>query len=229
MTRGRESISVLVLSLALAIGWGSTAQAHQGWFVGGGFARVSAAGDLDGQSLFVSPDGTEAIVNGSLDPGLGFVIDGGYGFNPYIAFEAMVTESHHNATAGFGLSDSTANVTNTLLGIRLTYPASEQLDLFARIGLAGSTVKYTDYGFQGTTVGNIFTPTNSGNATFTGGGTGIGIGAEYFVDHLGIGLGLTRYNISFDQASGISFTGSLSPKLQENFTVLDLTFLYHFF
>lgn len=206
------------------------AQARPGWFVGGGLAQQSGSGDLDGKHAFTNSAGTTAIIAGELKPGTGFLIDGGYGFNKYVDFEIFSAVTSHKATSSVpGLGDTTATVGSALIGLRLTYPVmDDKLELFGRLGVSGHTVDYEDYALQGSTIGTTFVYTSKGKATFSGGGYGFGVGAEYQLEHVGFGLGYTQFQVKFDQAKGGGESGTLPSALNETLSLLDLTVLYHF-
>jgi len=227
----RGIVASLGLALAVVIGITATAQAHQGFWLGGGFGSMSASGDMNGSSsaFFTDASGTNAVEAGSLSSGTGLVLDIGYGFNKYLGIEYLFSQTHHSASSTVVGTDTTANVSTGLLALRVTVPLEEQhLELFGRVGLSSHSVTYADYGLQGFTSGNVFKETSSGSATFTGSGTGIGFGVEYFIDKVGLELGYTLFQANMNQASTSSFSGGLSPVLKENFGLVDLDVSYHF-
>ena len=206
---------------------GKDADARQGFWIGGGLASLSANGDLDGTNGAGAHDpitGT-SVVAGKLSSGSGVNLDIGYGFNPYLGVELLIAQTRHTASTDPSLPiakhDSTADVTTSFLGLRITIPAIEnKLDAFFRIGLSGHTVKYGDY--------TVDIAGNQSEATFSGSGTGVGFGAEYFIGHVGVGAGYTLFSAKIDQASGDGVTGTLSSPLHENFGLTDITVAYHF-
>ena len=215
--------------LALLAGAPEVAEARQGFFLGVGLAQQSAKGDLDGSHVVTNSAGTEALSDGSLDSGGGIALDIGYGFNNYIGVELMLAATSNTSSAP-GLPDTTAAVGSDLLGLRLTLPVGSALDLLARVGVSGHAVIYPDRAFQGTQSGGTFVASGpgKGNATFGGGGTAWGLGAEIFMGHVGLGLGWTEFTADINQASGGGISGSLPKTLHETFTVADLTVAYHF-
>jgi hypothetical protein len=201
------------------------AHARPGWFVGGGLARVTASGNLNSNAVFENADGTELIAAGGLQPGGGIVFDGGYGFNKYVAAEFMFVSSRHNATMPAVFPSSTATVTTDFLAVRGTYPLTDALEGFVRFGFSGHVVTYSNGSLTGN-VSGVFT--QSGPVTFGGSGIGLGVGAEYFIGHVGLGAGYTTYLARFNSATGQTQSGGLSETIAETISVLDFTALYHF-
>jgi hypothetical protein len=219
----RNSIRIGILVLGLAIGLAGGAQARQGGFIGVGLAGISASGDLDGNHVATDLT-TEVEVAGKLGSGGGLFLNGGYGANAYLGFEILFSASSHTATSNLGgpvPPSTTATVGLLLLGVRLTVPVSDNFDLFARLGIGSSVVTYKDYSIS--LLGGA-----NGNATFSGGATGYGLGMEFVGEHVGVEFGYTLFNASIDKASGTHLNGTFSPAIKETFSVADLAITYHF-
>jgi hypothetical protein len=226
----RTTLCFLLLLLGIVSIGAITAQARQGFYLGGGFSSVSASGDLDGTKFLSTASGTEADVLGNLGSGTGYNLEIGYGFNKYLGIDYLFTHSKHNASVIQNIfPDTTATVDVGLLAFRLTAPVLDSLEIFAKVGAATGTVKYADYSVQGTTSGGIFTASGStGQFELDGSGSGYGVGVEFLMDHVGFELAYTAINITFDQGKGTAASGTLPSSQKEAFTIVTGNILYHF-
>ncbi|HUJ73722.1 MAG TPA: outer membrane beta-barrel protein [bacterium] len=221
--RGTRWFPMLLL-VALALG-AQPALARQGFFAGGGVASQDFSGDFKGDSSLTSVDGTQVIVPGKPDTSNGLEFMLGYGFNRFFGLEfdlALTGNFAHADVAGFP-SKSSSSVSTDMLGVRLTLPATDRWDVFARLGLAGATMSFRS--FAHANLGTLGTVPRS--VAFSGYGTAGGLGVEYFFGHLGIGLGYTQYQIGFDRSSATGIS-ALPSTLNETINQADVTAAYHF-
>ena len=222
---------LVLLLAALSIG-AFTTQAREGFYLGAGFASVSASGDLKGNTFVTNTAGTEAEILGSLSSGTGIALEVGYGFNRYIGIEYLGTGTRHTASTDkkvIPANDTAATVGTALFGFRLTAPVAKSFELFARFGMASSTVMYDEYSVPGTTTGTVFTPSGKGGAlTLSGAGSGYGAGFEILGEHLGFELAYTVYDVSFDRGKGVHSSGSLPKAIKETLSAGTAIVAYHF-
>ena len=199
--------------------------AREGLFVGAGLVHSTSQGDFNGTTTFTDTGNTQTIVAGKPGDMGGLNLAIGYGFNPYIGIEldlmSMGGIGSANAAGFPGKSSDSLGL--DLLGARFTVPATQSLDLYAKLGLAGAAYRFRSY--RNSNLGSV--GTQPGGVSYYGDGIGAGVGAEYFIRNLGLGLGWTQYNLTFDQssASGIS---ALPKKLHEEVDTVDFLVSYHF-
>lgn len=226
----RGPLCLLVLLVATVVAGRPEAEAREGFYLGAGFASVSASGDLDGNTgPLVETSGTQAIVLGKPGSGSGYDLEIGYGFGKHTGVEYLFVRSHHTVTSSkiFPPLDTTADIDMGLLAIRLTAPVSHGFEVFARLGLARSTIRYADYAFNGYVSGNNFIYNSTESYSITGSGSGYGAGAEFLGEHWGVELAYTVFEISFDQVTTSQSSGSLSSSQKEKFGVATASFVYH--
>jgi Outer membrane protein beta-barrel domain len=226
VVRARAARVAFLFSLLLAMAaFTPRAFAREGFYLGAGLAHGTSTGDFNGTTSFVDSTGNQTIVAGKPGDTDGLNVMFGYGFNPYIGIELDLL-----SMGGIGSADvagfpgkSTDGLGIQFLAARGTLPVTDHLDLFARLGLAGASYWFSS--FRTINFGTV--GTQPGGVTYYGSGLGAGIGAEYFIKNVGIGLGATQYGLTFDQ-TGTSGISALPNRLRETVDVVDLTVAYHF-
>jgi hypothetical protein len=224
--RSQTVRTTAVLAVLMLLSW--TAHAREGFYLGAGGATQSASGDLDGTHYFVSSNGSEAILAGKLNSGSGLALLVGYGFSPHVGIEYLAASTSHKATHSLVNLESDASLTAGLFGLRFNFVAAKSFEMFVRAGYGAGTVEYKDYAQQGSLVGNTFVYTSTNKVTFTGAGTGYGLGMEWLGDKIGVSANYTVINVNFDQSSGSSSFGTLPKKLAETITQAALIATYYF-
>lgn len=190
--------------------------ARDGIYFGGGLHSTSIGGDFDGQTFFTSD--FEAVVVPEIETGQGFAIFGGAHLNPVLSIEMDYLSSSHDASfAGVPLDVSYSEFS---IYANLHFDVSEQLKPMALLGYGTSWIEVED--------GAVDVNGNLGDATYTGSGFNLGIGAEYFVQsNVALGVRLIKRFASYDEVEGEIVEGSLSQELDGDTTTLMFTLAYH--
>jgi hypothetical protein len=221
---GRMGGIALFAALALVTTLAASAQARPGFYVGIGGAQQSVKGDLDGTHTYADPSGTPAFAEGKLDSGnVGLTAQIGYGFNRFFGLEYMLAETQHQAKNEVINESSDATFKSQVLGARLTAPFGQRVEGFLRAGYGIYDVTYKKFAATGATL------SSRGDVVFSGTGTALGVGLEFFFQELGIGIGMTQHNYKVDRAKpdGGKELG-LKSDLSGAATTADVMFSYHF-
>jgi hypothetical protein len=188
-----------------------------------GAAQQSAGADLDGTKSYSDPSGSPVMLAGKLDGGqAGGAAVVGYGLNRFLALEYLMATSEHKASSPQTTQTSDASFSTQVLGVRLTLPFGERVEVFARGGYGLYEVGYNSYAFDSTNL-------QTSKATFSGSGTSAGGGFELFFGKLGIEFGYTMHSISFDRVNAAGGQKlAIDPKLSASADTTDVIFSYHF-
>ena len=210
-------MAVVVSSLAFEPTWA----AKKGWYLGGGFASQSVEGGFDGSTGYCSEGSCTMppiVVPGKPDSGSGINILLGYQFNPNVGFEYLFSSTSHKATHIDRPEGESLTVSSGLIGLRLA-TGGEPLDLFMRLSLASNILTYADATWAG---GNTWK-----EATFSGGGTGYGVGMAYQMDPWGLEFSYNVQNTELNTLTAGNITGEINP-VAIKVTSLTGTMVYHF-
>ncbi len=234
-TTTRSALRLLLVLAAVSL-CSVEAAARPGFYVGAGYAGVSASGDLDGTQILIgstTTEGTGVDILGKLGSGSGTVINIGYGFNRYIDLEYLSLNTYRHAATSDRLSpplETTAKVETGIVALRFTVPVAESFEIFARYGAAASAITYADYSVRGSVVGSQVTPNKTGSLILKGSrGSVVGAGFEIIGEHIGVQLAYNVINIYFDETDGsYTDTGKLPVSQNETFTATTAAIFYHF-
>lgn len=222
----RWTVLPFVVAVILGVSF-QVAEAREGWFLGAGLVHQSVSGDLDGKEAYLAGDGDVAILVGKVDPGTGFLVQGGYGFNDAVGIEIRMASSSHSASHDFDI-DSDATVSWFNVGPRFSYGVSENLELLGRVGLGSYTVSFDKYALKGSLNGDAFVYTSQAAVDYTGTGYYLGVGAEYFINQVGLEFSYTYHSVELDEAEGGGVSGSLDDSLKATIGTLAFVVSYHF-
>lgn len=191
------------------------ASARDGFYFGGGLHSTSIGGDFDGQTFFRSA--FEDVLVPDIETGEGFAIFGGVQLSPVVSIEVDYLSSNHDASfAGVPLDVSYSEFS---IYANVHFDASEQLKPLVLLGYGTSWIEVED--------GAVDLNGNFGDATYTGSGFNMGIGAEYFVQsNVALGIRLIKRFASYDEVEGEIVEGPLSQELDGDTTTLMFTMSY---
>ncbi|GLT16532.1 hypothetical protein GCM10007938_03080 [Vibrio zhanjiangensis] len=138
--------------IALTLGTSSTLQANEGWYAG--FGLGSNRIDLDtpfldtlpGKTALLPSDITNTSFNGFDDDRFGFVLNGGYRLNNYIALNFDFSATYTDLRVGYtdntnapGTNNfSELDITSYYLtpGAHFIYPINDKYEVYAKLGLS---------------------------------------------------------------------------------------------
>ena len=222
------SVAWVAVALLALSGFQPSAEAREGWYVGGGLADQSVSGGLDGNKDFTNGTGTVVILAGKPDAGTGFDVVVGFGINKILSVEGLVADTSHTASHSDVTFKSKMDLLTTLIGVKAAYQPTDNIEIYGRAGIATATATYAKYALHGTTTSGTFTFTSTSEASFDGSGFGVGGGAEYMIDHVGLSANYSMLSVTFDQAHGGSTSGKLPHELSSTIGQFDFNVTYYF-
>lgn len=202
----------------------ATAQAKEGFFLGAGLATASSSGDLNQPTAGILLDANTVALTGDLESGGGISLLIGYGFNDNIAIDYFISSTIHDAVYDDGVDHLTFDTSVVLgtIGLRLGGMVSDNSELYVRLGTGAAVVTYTD------NVYSTSSPYPIGDTELSGPASGGGVGWSYATTNWGVQVQLSRFSASFDTADTPIGSGSFIDEPTADFTVFDVTAVYHF-
>lgn len=216
MTRRLTYIAILCGLLIWGIN--SEALAKQGFYMGLGIPYNTIGGDFDGKSSLIGAN--DLIILPEIDGGIGFGILLGYGFTKDMALELSYFGTSHNAEFLGGRGDVDYNVLN--LDLKFSFLTEQPTQPYLLFGLGLNEIVVKDGSV------NFFTG-QVGDGTFTGGSFNLGAGVDhYFTPNISLGAGLIYRIVRYDEAEGVTDSGSINDKLNGDGFGLVISTAYHF-
>lgn len=170
----------IVCLIASALGMGASTASFgqsmgQGLYVGGSIGQASADSFCDGAAGFT--------VSGCDDSDTGWKVFAGYRFHRNFAGElSYMNAGEYTATVTAGATSATVNADATAWGLAVLgiYPASEQFELFGKLGFVrGETDANVTVGGTSATVGDSGTELHYGFGAVYNLSRSLGIRAEW--------------------------------------------------
>ncbi len=216
MTR-RLACGVFLCGLLL-LGMTSEVLAKQGFYLGVGIPYNTIGGDFDGKTLLIGAN--DFIILPEIDGGLGLGILLGYGFTKEVALELSYFGTSHNAKFLGGSGDVDYSVFN--LDLKYSFLTERPTQPYLLFGLGFNQIVVKD--------GSVdFFTGEVGDGTFTGLGFNLGAGVDhYFTPHFSVGAGLIYRIVRYDEAEGVTDSGSIDDELNGDGFGLVLSTAYHF-
>ena len=221
---------VAVSALAVLLGGlaeFSPAQAREKMiFVGGGFSNSKLSGGLNENVPPILP--TNDSVNGPIVYGTNFESGGGFafqvGFVPsrFIGVEVLLTATSHDATNAFQFPGERldAALAAQIVALRLMLPLGDSFEIFGRAGFGA-------YGLA--ILKNVVFPGRffREDSTFSGTGRATGGGVFFTLGRVGIEVGVTTHDVTFDEVETDGITYSI-PDIDMTVTTTNLLITAHF-
>jgi len=213
-------VTAVVMALSLCVGAAGMATARPGLYIGAGSATTvvpNTAGTFDGSTTFVDNTTTPTLMylSGQLKDGggLGYLI--GFGLNRFISFEYVAANTTHKATHTLYTTalETDAVVDIGLVALRVNIPLGSRFELFVRGGSSQGTVSMNQFAGDGGTLGASYAPATMNTAVFSGSGTSVGAGVEFFMGRLGIGVSQTAHTLGFTKVTGAVSSGTIDPAM----------------
>ena len=214
----RRHVCVVILYGLMIFGIKSEVLAKQGFYMGLGIPYNTIGGDFDGKSSLIGAN--DLIILPEIDGGLGLGILLGYGFTKDTALELSYFGTSHNAKFLGGSGDVDYNVLN--LDLKFSFLTEQPTQPYLLFGLGFNQIAVKDGSV------NLFTG-QVGDGTFTGVGFNLGAGVDhYFTPNISLGAGLIYRIVRYDEAEGVTDSGSIDSKLNGDGFGLVLSTAYHF-
>lgn len=199
----RMAMPVMLAAVLLAV-LPAAAQARPGVYLALGAGQQSVTGGLDGDRTVTGPPNQELRL-GKLENGTGLTLNGGFGFNDYVALEVLYSLSRHDAHYALTNADTTATVNTAVLGVRAGLPLGDVAEVFGRAGLGGYEVTYHDANVR-ISDGQVLD-----DARLSGLGLAAGVGAELFFGKWAVQLAYTVHDTRLSGLDSLNFGTELSP------------------
>lgn len=194
----------LLITSVIAASISSVSFADQGFYLGATFSNLSH--DLDTSVLDDGSTATNVSIDDS-DTALGF--NAGYNVNANFAIELGYQDFGEVSVMGFsdgsgsfwaaGPAAALAEATGTTLGVKGSYPAAENIQLFGKIGLTSWDADFILADNDG-----VFPSSDDGTDMY------FGVGATFKTGNVGISASFTRFDVADTDIDALSLGVELS-------------------
>lgn len=221
--RGLPLATLLLAALALA--WAPhPAHAREGLYAGVGGGNPSFSDDIQGTEVVPNADGTNEVRVGKPESGTGFVFNGGFGFNDYLAVDLLLSYSKHRTVFGPGTPTPQrfdASLRTVIFGAKVGAPLGDVGEVFGRAGISGYELVYESNNF------NVPGGTVADDSRLSGSGFAAGAGGELFFGPWGLQLAYTYHDAEFSSVDSLNFTGEVNPGLDTTIQSVSLTLNFY--